>query len=152
MTLINTFKQEADAMTDQLVAWRRDFHMHPELGFQEVRTAGIVAEHLHDLGLEVSTGVGRTGVVALVEPDVARTRFHGAAALRHGRAAHRRAERRALSLPKPRRHARAGHDGHTAIGMGVATLLTKHRQELAGRACWSSSRRRRAGRRHGHDR
>ncbi|MCB0073788.1 MAG: amidohydrolase, partial [Caldilineaceae bacterium] len=69
MTLINTFKQEADAMADQLVAWRRDFHMHPELGFEEVRTAGIVAQHLQELGLEVSTGVGRTGVVALVEPD-----------------------------------------------------------------------------------
>ena len=43
--------------------------MHPELGFEEVRTAGIVADHLRGLGLEVSTGVGKTGVVAMVEPD-----------------------------------------------------------------------------------
>ena len=60
---------EANAMAEQLVAWRRDFHMHPEMGYQEVRTAGIVADHLRTLGLEVSTGIGKTGVVALVEGD-----------------------------------------------------------------------------------
>jgi hypothetical protein len=69
VSIIPDLKEEAAALQEQLVAWRRDFHEHPELGFQEVRTAGIVAEHLQDLGLEVSTGVGKTGVVALVEPD-----------------------------------------------------------------------------------
>ena len=68
-TLSATFKQEANDLFPQLVAWRRDFHQHPELAFQEVRTAGIVAEHLNELGLEVSTGVGKTGVVAMVEGD-----------------------------------------------------------------------------------
>ncbi|MEZ4718911.1 MAG: amidohydrolase [Caldilineaceae bacterium] len=134
MTLINTFKQEADAMADQLVAWRRDFHMHPELGFQEVRTAGIVAEHLHDLGLEVSTGVGRTGVVALVEPDdvaadapTVLLRFDmDALPIDEQNDVPYRSQNPGVM------HA-CGHDGHTAIGMGVATLLTKHRQELAGR-------------------
>jgi len=46
---------------------RRDFHMHPELGFQEFRTANIVAKELTRLGMEVKTGVGQTGVVALLE-------------------------------------------------------------------------------------
>src|SRR5690554_5118545 len=68
-TLIPTLHQEALALMPRLVAWRRDFHMHPELGFQEVRTAGIVADHLRALGLEVSTGIGKTGVVAVVEGD-----------------------------------------------------------------------------------
>ncbi len=48
-------------------AMRRDFHMHPEMGFEEVRTAGIVAEELNRLGLEVQTGVGKTGVVGLIQ-------------------------------------------------------------------------------------
>src|SRR5690606_5057354 len=68
-SLIPTLQQEAHALMPRLVAWRRDFHRHPELGFQEIRTAGIVADHLRGLGLEVTTGVGRTGVVAVVEGD-----------------------------------------------------------------------------------
>ena len=61
------FHQEALALTDELVARRRDFHRHPELAFREIRTANIVAEELNALGLEVRTGVGRTGVVGLLE-------------------------------------------------------------------------------------
>ena len=51
----------------QLVQWRRDFHQHPELGEQEVRTARRVADHLRSLGLTVRTGVGKTGVVAVLK-------------------------------------------------------------------------------------
>ena len=69
MSIYQTLKTEAEALFPTLVAWRRDFHQHPELGFQEVRTAGIVADHLRQLGLEVSTGVGKTGVVAMIEND-----------------------------------------------------------------------------------
>ena len=84
-------KQEAAALYPQLVAWRRDFHAHPELGFQEVRTAGIVTEHLRELGLEVNTGIGKTGVVALLEGETADPeRPDDPAALRHGRPAHSR--------------------------------------------------------------
>lgn len=134
MTLTAVFKQEADAMAEQLVAWRRDFHMHPELGFQEVRTAGIVAAHLQELGLEVSTGIGRTGVVALVEPD-------GAAPdaptvlLRFDMDALPIEEETGLPFRSQHpgvMHA-CGHDGHTAIGMGVAGLLARHRNALQGR-------------------
>ena len=51
---------------DDLTAWRRDFHAHPELGFEEVRTAGLVAERLAAWGIEVHAGVGRTGVVGVL--------------------------------------------------------------------------------------
>ena len=51
---------------DDIIALRRDFHAHPELGYEEVRTAGIIAERLRALGLEVRTGVAQTGVVAIL--------------------------------------------------------------------------------------
>ena len=56
----------AQAEEAKVIAWRRDFHQHPELGNAETRTAGIVAAHLKSLGLEVQTGVGHTGVVGLL--------------------------------------------------------------------------------------
>jgi amidohydrolase len=128
------WKQDADALAEQLVAWRRDFHMHPEIGFEEVRTAGIVAAHLHELGLEVSTGVGKTGVVALVEPD-ALSSDAPTVMLRFDMDALPIQEEN--DVPYRSRHENAmhacGHDGHTAIGMAVATLLARRRSELAGR-------------------
>ncbi len=134
MNLLHTFHHEAQALYDQLVAWRRDFHMHPELGFHETRTAGIVADHLRELGLEVSTGIGKTGVVAVVEgddtPAAAPTvllRFDMDALPVH--------EQTGLPFASQQEgvmHA-CGHDGHTAIGMGVAQLLVKHRNQLPGR-------------------
>src|SRR5438552_13839097 len=60
-------RQRAAAIEDKLIAWRRDIHEHPELGEQETRTANLVAEHLKKLGLEVKTGVAKTGVVALLK-------------------------------------------------------------------------------------
>ena len=58
--------QLAQAEQAKVIAWRRDFHQHPELGNEETRTAGIVAAHLRKLGLEVTTGVARTGVVGIL--------------------------------------------------------------------------------------
>ena len=63
---ITDFRSEAEALRSQLIAWRRDLHQHPELGFEVRRTAGIVAQTLGEFGYEVRTGVGRTGVVALL--------------------------------------------------------------------------------------
>jgi amidohydrolase len=134
MTLTQTLQRAAQQLQPQLVAWRRDFHAHPELGFAEIRTAGIVADHLRGLGLEVSTGIGKTGVVALVEgdhlPDDAPTvllRFDMDALPIH--------EQTGLPFAShtPNVMHACGHDGHTAIGMGVAHLLAQHRTELAGR-------------------
>lgn len=134
MLTISDLHAEADALAAQLVAWRRDLHMHPELGFQEVRTAGVVARHLQDLGLEVTTGVGKTGVVALVETDnlpadtptvLLRFDMDALPIFEVSDAPY-------VSQNPGVMHA-CGHDGHTAIGMGVATLLSRHREELPGR-------------------
>lgn len=128
---------EADALMPDLVAWRRDFHAHPELGFSETRTASIVAHHLNDLGLEVSTGIGKTGVVALVEPDDSENTGKDVPTilLRFDMDAlpiHEQSDVPYRSQNDGVMHA-CGHDGHTAIGMGVATLLTRHRDQLQGR-------------------
>src|ERR1700733_6204272 len=56
----------ADKIESKTIAWRRDFHEHPELGNHEVRTARIIADHLRSLGLEVQEGVGKTGVVGIL--------------------------------------------------------------------------------------
>jgi len=132
--ILTQLKTEAAALVPDLVAWRRDFHQHPELGFQEVRTAGLVAEHLRNLGLEVSTGVGKTGVVALVEADgtpldapTVLLRFDMDAL-----PIHEANDVDYRSRSDGVMHA-CGHDGHTAIGMGVAQLLVNHRDGLPGR-------------------
>jgi amidohydrolase len=123
-------KSEAEALKDQLVAWRRDFHQHPELGFQEFRTSGIVAKYLSSLGMEVQTGVGKTGVVGLLEGS------------QPGPVVMLRFDMDALPIQETNQtdytsqtpgvmHA-CGHDAHTAIGLGIAQLLAQHREELAG--------------------
>ena len=134
MNLLQTLHDDARQLHDQLIAWRRDFHQHPELGYQEIRTAGIVADHLRHLGLEVSTGIAKTGIVALVEgeqiADDAPTvllRFDMDALPIHEQTGLPFASQQAGIM-----HA-CGHDGHTAIGMGVAQLLVQHRHALPGR-------------------
>ena len=64
--MTTTLADEAAALAPRIVALRRDFHAHPELAFKETRTAGIIAERLGALGLEVRTSVGQTGVVGLL--------------------------------------------------------------------------------------
>jgi len=106
-------------INDKLVAWRRDFHMHPELGFREHRTAARVAEELESLGYRVRTGVGRTGVIGekgTGQPVVVV-----------------RADMDALPIEEendvpyasrePNVMHACGHDAHTAIALGTATLL-----------------------------
>jgi hypothetical protein len=78
-------RQRAAQIEEKLIAWRRDIHEHPELGEQETRTAALVAAHLTKLGLEVKTGVGATGVVAVLKggkpgPGGGVARRHGCAA------------------------------------------------------------------------
>lgn len=120
----------AEAKQLDLASWRRDLHRHPELGFQEVRTAGIVARHLDELGIETQTGVGRTGVVGVLEGE------------RPGPVVMVRFDMDALPIVEENTtdyvseipgvmHA-CGHDGHVAIGMGVATLLARRRKALRG--------------------
>jgi amidohydrolase len=120
----------ANALQAQISNWRRDFHMHPEIGLQEVRTAGIVATELERLGYHVQTGVAKTGVVAWLpekEPGpVVLLRFDmDALPLQEENDVPYRSKNDGVM------HA-CGHDGHTAAGLGIATLLAKHREELPG--------------------
>ncbi|MCA9795752.1 MAG: M20/M25/M40 family metallo-hydrolase, partial [Candidatus Eremiobacteraeota bacterium] len=67
MVCSTSIRPEVMADYEEMVRLRRDFHQHPELGFEEVRTSGVVADYLRSLGLEVQTGIARTGVTALVK-------------------------------------------------------------------------------------
>lgn len=124
------YKAEAEALRDQLVSWRRDFHRHPELALQEHRSAGIIAEELHDLGYDLETGMAETGVVALLRGDptgpVVMARFDmDALPIQEAN------NTDYVSQNKGVMHA-CGHDGHMAIGLGVATLIARHRDTLTG--------------------
>ena len=113
--------EQANALHEQLVAWRRDIHMHPELGFSEHRTARLVADALEEMGIEAQTGVGKTGVVG----------FLGEGSPVIGI----RADMDALPIQEENdvpyasrtpglMHA-CGHDAHTAMLLGVARLLSQ---------------------------
>jgi len=121
---------ELEDLFPTLVDIRRDLHMHPELGFQEVRTPKMIAEYLQDLGIDVRTEVGGRGVVGTLKGGKA------------GKTIALRADFDALPIHDEKdvpyrstidgkMHA-CGHDGHTAALLGVATVLAKHRDELAG--------------------
>ena len=58
--------REIEGFTSEMTSWRRDIHAHPELGFQENRTSHLVAEKLKSFGIEVHTGIGKTGVVGVL--------------------------------------------------------------------------------------
>jgi len=109
---------------------RRDFHRNPELAFHEIRTAGVVARELKSLNLEVSTGIARTGVVALLEgakpgPAVLLRFDMDALPIQEDTGAEYASQNPGVM------HA-CGHDGHTAIGLTAARILQKYRQDLAG--------------------
>jgi amidohydrolase len=128
-SMIN-FRDLAQALMPQLVAWRRDFHQHPELGFEEVRTADIVAAHLRNLNIETSVGVGKTGVVGLVRgsgpgPTVLLRFDMDALPIQEQSAA-------PYASQRPGRMHACGHDAHTAMGMGVAQLLAHTREQWPG--------------------
>ncbi len=128
----------ARAVNAQVVAWRRDFHQHPELSNREFRTSQKVAEHLKSLGLEVRTGIAHTGVVAILRGG----RPGPTIALRADMDALPVTEQvdlpfKSLATAEYRgekvgvMHA-CGHDAHTAILMGVAEALVSLRQDLPG--------------------
>jgi len=124
------FLSEAQSLFEYTRALRRDFHAHPELGFHEFRTAGIVAQERNKLVLEFTSGIAETGVVAILE---------GA---KPGPVILVRADMDALPILEETgaeyasqtpgvMHA-CGHDGHTAVLLTVAKMLLAHRNELAG--------------------
>lgn len=128
MTTAAPMLDRARDIEDTLIEWRRDIHMHPELSFQEFRTANLVATTLREMGIEVETGVGKTGVVARIG---------------EGRPAIGiRADMDALPLQEmndviyksqtPNVMHACGHDAHTAMLLGVAKLLNNMQDRPAG--------------------
>ncbi|MGQ3282586.1 M20 aminoacylase family protein [Bosea sp. (in: a-proteobacteria)] len=115
-----------EAFTDELVAIRRDLHAHPEIGFEEVRTSGIVAEKLAAWGIEVHRGIGGTGVVGVLQGTGGPGRRIGL-----------RADMDALPMDEitnlpwrstiPGRMHACGHDGHTTMLLGAARYLAENR-------------------------
>ena len=124
-------RAEVAALRPQLVAWRRQIHRRPELGFQEHETSALVARELGELGLELRTGVARTGVVGLLDSG------------RPGPTLLVRADMDALPLSEDTRKEYAsevdgrmhacGHDGHVAMALGAARVLAARRERLKGR-------------------
>ena len=116
-------------LAKSLVAWRRHLHGRPELGFEEHETAAFVAARLRALGLSVTTGVARTGVVAVLP-----------AAQAGRKAVLLRADMDALPIQEvegreygsqiPGRMHACGHDGHMTMLLGAATLLVEEREKL----------------------
>jgi amidohydrolase len=134
--------RDIDARAAQLeprvVAWRRDLHQHPELSNRETRTAGVVAAHLKSLGIEVTTGVAKTGVVGILKGG----RPGPVVALRADMDALPVAEETSLPFKSTVRgtfggqdvgvmHA-CGHDLHVATLMGVAEILAGMKDRLPG--------------------
>jgi metal-dependent amidase/aminoacylase/carboxypeptidase family protein len=122
MAIINRIGDFQDEMT----AWRRDLHAHPEIGFEETRTAAVVADKLRSFGLdEVHTGLAKTGVVGVLRAGSG------------GRAIGLRADMDALPIEEatglpyastnPGRMHACGHDGHTTMLLGAAKYLAETR-------------------------
>jgi amidohydrolase len=112
---------KAQELSPQIVTWRRDFHMHPELGFQETRTTGVVARHLQEWGYQVRTGVGKTGVVGDIgsgKPMVAIRADMDALPIQEANDVPYKSQNDGVM------HA-CGHDAHTAIALGTAKLLSQ---------------------------
>jgi amidohydrolase len=130
--------QEADKIEQKVIAWRRDFHEHPELGNREVRTASVIAKHLESLGMEIKTGVAHTGVVGVLRGE----KPGAVVALRADMDALPVTERTAVPFASKVKtqyngqevgvmHA-CGHDSHMAMLMGVAEILTSIKKDLKG--------------------
>ena len=137
------------AIEAEVIAWRRDIHEHPELSNREVRTAALVAKHLQELGLEVTTQVAHTGVVGILRGSKA-TGLLGKVGGVSGGVVALRADMDALPVTEQTGLAYAsvakgeyegkevgvmhacGHDNHVAILMGVASVLSKVREQFTG--------------------
>lgn len=118
--------ERIDSFADELTAIRRDLHAHPEIGFEEVRTSGIVADKLASWGIEVHRGLGRTGVVGVLKGKGNGSKKIGL-----------RADMDALPMEEntnlkwrstiPGRFHGCGHDGHTTMLLGTARYLAETR-------------------------
>lgn len=141
-TDVAKLKEKAAAATDKIeakcIAWRRDFHEHPELGNREFRTAKIIADHLRSLGIEVKEGVAKTGVVGILKG----AKPGPCIALRADMDGLPVTERVSVPFASKQRstyngqdvgvmHA-CGHDSHVAMLMSTAEVLAGMKNDLKG--------------------
>ena len=135
----NHLSEQTYAEIEQkVIDWRRHFHQNPELSNREFKTAEVIAKHLKSLGLEVETGVAKTGVVGILKgnhPGKVLALRADIDALpveeRNDLPFKSTVKSTFLDTPVGVMHA-CGHDTHTAILMGAAELLSKHRDEIYG--------------------
>jgi len=122
--------KHAAELSREMIELRRDFHKHPELGFEEKRTGKVIADYLGSLGMDVFTGVGKTGVYGVLQGKGP------------GKTVMLRADMDALpiqelgdceykSIHDGVMHA-CGHDGHMAILLGTAKILSRMRESFSG--------------------
>ena len=125
-----TIRSEVKDIAQEIISIRRDIHKHPELGFEVHRTAELVSKHLNNLGFEVSTGIGKTGVVG----DLIGKNDGPTIGLRADMDALPIQETSDLpysSVNEGVMHA-CGHDGHTAMLLGAATIIKQLQNKLNG--------------------
>jgi amidohydrolase len=125
-------------LNPQVVAWRRDFHQNPELGNREVRTAGIIAAELKQLGFTVTTGVAKTGVVGVLKgglpgPVVAlRSDMDALPVAEQGNLPFKSTAKTQWNGQEVSVMHACGHDNHMAILLGTATALARMKDRLPG--------------------
>ena len=135
---VEAIDQESDALLKKITTWRQHLHKYPELSNREFKTAKYIEQHLRSLGLDVKTGIAKTGLVAMLKGD----KPGPLVALRADMDALPVVEQTGLPFASSEKttfngldvgvmHA-CGHDAHMAILMGVAEFFTKHKTELAG--------------------
>jgi amidohydrolase len=128
--LFDRIRKEILGLREEMIDLRRDFHRYPELGMEEERTAGVVANRLEGLGLKVSTGIGKTGVVGLLEGKgpgntlLLRADMDALPIQEENNVSYRSEKKNVM-------HA-CGHDGHMAILLTVAKVLSAHREDFSG--------------------
>jgi amidohydrolase len=136
--LKNKVNQSADKIESKVIAWRRDFHEHPELGNNEFRTSAIIAKHLQSLGIEVKTGVAKTGVVGILKggkpgPVIAlRADMDGLPVIERTPVPFASKVKTQYNGQEVGVMHACGHDSHMAILMGVAEILSSMKNELSG--------------------
>ncbi|WPV64423.1 amidohydrolase [Chitinophaga sp. LS1] len=134
----STLDKNVSSIKDSVITWRRAIHQHPELSNREFKTAAFVAEHLKKLGLEVHTGVGKTGVVAILKggkpgPVVAlRADMDALPVYERANIPFKSLDTAEyLGQQVPVMHA-CGHDSHIAILLGTADVLTSMKKDVPG--------------------
>jgi len=134
----STINTKADALQSKIVAWRRDFHEHPELGNHEVRTSGIIAKHLQSLGIQVQTGIATTGVVGILKGDkpgpvvALRADMDGLPVIERTPVPFASKVKTTYNGQEVGVMHACGHDSHMAILMAVAQILSTMKSELHG--------------------